>query len=316
MAARLVLLLLLVTGFASSAEAQSYQAQVTTNVNMREGPGTQYRVITAIPAGTVVPVFGCYQGYAWCNVLYANSRGWVSARYLRDPQRGAPLSSVGDQLGLAILQFFLNQIPRPGGPGPGIPPVNSNQVCFYADYNYQGASFCANRGQSDPDLPGSWNDRISSLRVGPSSGGVLLCRDFFFQGGCDYYTNDVAQLGGNRNDTASSYRVGSGNPGPFPPPGGGFPPPPPPPPPQGQVCFYGDWNYQGGSFCAGAGQSDADLPPDWNDRISSIRVDPSVWVQVCTDFGYSGQCQSLGGNVSQLTGNANDSISSYRVFQR
>jgi hypothetical protein len=312
MAARLVLLLLLVTGFASSAEAQSYQAQVTTNVNMREGPGTQFRVITTIRAGTIVPVFGCYQGFAWCNVLYNNNRGWVSAQFLRDPQRGAPLSSVGQQLGLSILQFFLNQIPgRPGGPGPGLPPINPNQVCFFADFNFQGASFCASRGQSDPDLPGSWNDRISSIRVGANSGGVLLCRDFFFQGGCDFHTSDVAQLPANRNDTASSFRVGSGNPGPFPP-----GPPPPPPPPQGQVCFYSDWNFQGQSFCRGAGDQNGALSPQWNDQISSIRVDPSVWVQVCSDFSFQGQCQSLGGNVSQLTGNANDSISSYRIFAR
>lgn len=315
MAARLVLLLLLVvTGFASSAQAQNYQAQVTTRLNLREGPGTQYRAITSIPAGTIVPVYGCYQGYAWCNVLYANVRGWVSAQYLRDPQRQAPLSSVGQQMGLALLQFFLNQIPpRPGQPT--IPPVGANQVCFYADFNYQGASFCATRGQSDPDLPSSWNDRISSLRVGPSSGGAILCRDFFYQGGCDFYTSDTPQIGGNRNDVYSSYRIGQGNAGPFPPPGGGFPPPPPPPP-QGQVCFYGDWNYQGGSFCAGPGQNVRALGPDWNDRISSIRVDASVWVQVCNDFDYQNSCQSLGGNVSQLSGAANDAISSFRVFSR
>jgi uncharacterized protein YraI len=308
MAARFALLLLLLTGFVSSAEAQNYSARVTTTLNMREGPGTQYRIITSIPTGTVVPVFGCYQGYAWCNVLYRNFRGWVSARYLQDPSRNAPVSTVGEQLGIALLQFFLNQLPRPPG-SPSIPPVNANQVCFYADFNYQGSSFCANRGQSDPDLPSSWNDRISSLRVGPSSGGALVCRDFFYQGGCDYITSDVNQLGSTRNDTYSSYRIGQGNAGPF-------PPPPPPPPPVGQVCFYEHWDFQGASFCRGPGQNDPDLPPDWNDRISSVRVDSTVYVQICSDFGYSGQCTTLGGNVSQLTGTANDSISSYRVFPR
>jgi uncharacterized protein YraI len=51
---------------ASSAFARP--ALVTTDLNLRRGPGTGYRVITAMPNGAIVDVHGCVRGYRWCRV--------------------------------------------------------------------------------------------------------------------------------------------------------------------------------------------------------------------------------------------------------
>lgn len=52
----------------------------TGDVNMRTGPGTGNPVITTIPAGSEVEVFGCPR---WCQVAYRGLEGWVSPNYVR-----------------------------------------------------------------------------------------------------------------------------------------------------------------------------------------------------------------------------------------
>ena len=107
MAFRFVLLILVaILGFTARADAQAHQAQTSTALNVRQGPGTQYAVIGTVPGGRIVIVDGCAPGYAWCTIRYNALQGWASARYLRDPQRGAPVADIGQQLGIALLQLF------------------------------------------------------------------------------------------------------------------------------------------------------------------------------------------------------------------
>ncbi|WP_202911173.1 SH3 domain-containing protein [Ancylobacter sp. TS-1] len=64
---------LLIAGAAMNAAAA---AVVTSNVNIRSGPGTGYRVIGSLPAGARVNVGRCSGN--WCRV----AGGWVSAGFL------------------------------------------------------------------------------------------------------------------------------------------------------------------------------------------------------------------------------------------
>jgi hypothetical protein len=111
------------------------------------------------------------------------------------------------------------------------------------------------------------------------------------------------------NDLASSFRIGPAQTPPA-------PPPPPPPITAGQICFYPDFDFAGQSFCRAAGDQNPSLAADWNNRISSIRIHPSVWVQVCPDASFQGACSSLGADVPRLAAPLNDAISSYRIFAR
>ena len=69
-----------------------------TNVNLRQGPGTNYTVITTIPAGAPVEVSNC-QGQ-WCQVSFQGQNGYVIATGIGQGGAGPP----------------------PGGPPPGGPP--------------------------------------------------------------------------------------------------------------------------------------------------------------------------------------------------
>jgi hypothetical protein len=59
---------------------------VATNVNLRQGPGTNYTVITTIPAGAPVNVGGC--SGQWCQVAWRGQTGYVIATSLT--QGGPP----------------------------------------------------------------------------------------------------------------------------------------------------------------------------------------------------------------------------------
>lgn len=58
-------------------------AVVGTNVNLRQGPGTTYTVITLIPAGSPVNVSGCKGG--WCQISYQGQNGYIITTALAPP---------------------------------------------------------------------------------------------------------------------------------------------------------------------------------------------------------------------------------------
>jgi uncharacterized protein YraI len=81
-----------------------------------------------------------------------------------------------------------------------------SRVCFFADANYAGASFCINDGQTYATLPTGWDNRITSIRV-ETGATVQVCRDTDFWGWCEQLTASVPQLFGDRNDAISSVRT-------------------------------------------------------------------------------------------------------------
>jgi hypothetical protein len=74
---------------------------VGTNVNLRNGPGTMYNIMTQIPAGSRVEVSGCRAG--WCQVGFQGQEGYIIATSIAPP--GGPGRPV-----------------EAGGPPPGYPP--------------------------------------------------------------------------------------------------------------------------------------------------------------------------------------------------
>lgn len=68
-------LLLLSAGVATAAPAV-----VSGDLNLRSGPGTDYRVLNVLPAGSSVDVLGCADD--WCRVASAEGTGYASSDYL------------------------------------------------------------------------------------------------------------------------------------------------------------------------------------------------------------------------------------------
>jgi len=67
----------------ANAQNQTVIAYTTaTALNLRDGPGTQFRVITAMPRGSQVEVSYCSTNEDWCFMTYGQYSGWASSRYL------------------------------------------------------------------------------------------------------------------------------------------------------------------------------------------------------------------------------------------
>ncbi|AKJ30172.1 basic secretory protein-like protein [Caldimonas brevitalea] len=85
----------------------------------------------------------------------------------------------------------------------------ASPVCFYADINYQGASFCgsANNGW----VGRTWNDRISSVKV-PAGAQVTLYEHANYGGRSLVLNGDNANLVPmGMNDMASSFKLTAGS---------------------------------------------------------------------------------------------------------
>lgn len=94
------------TAMLVATSAFAKPALVTTDLNLRRGPGTGYRVITAMPNGAIVDVHGCVRGYNWCRVDWRGYDGWASARYLAfrsGRYSGRVYSDYGSSIGIPLI---------------------------------------------------------------------------------------------------------------------------------------------------------------------------------------------------------------------
>ena len=205
------MLLNIATGIAVAATAAvvflpaAYAAPgvVTSNVNVRSGPGTNYGVVDTVRRNTQVDVQQC-QG-SWCFIAKPGPDGWVSAQFLA-AGGGAPVNPT--QPGIS---FGFNI--GPGGPSVNIgvgnqrPPVivepTYGEVCFYDRTRFRGDSICLEEGDSTRNL-GDWADRISSIE-NPDGLQVQVCSESNYRD-CRTYTTSASSLG-DFDDYIVSVRV-------------------------------------------------------------------------------------------------------------
>ena len=191
-------LLVLVCVGVSSAFAQS--AVTTTNVNMRQGPGTNYSVVEVLRGGDSVNIVRC--SGSWCLVEQrGGTRGWVSRSFLREviasPGGGGrpPVVRPGPTIDLNI---------NIGGGRPGVG-IGARRACFYEDVNFRGRSFCARPGERRSNLA-NWNNRISSIAIEGRSTEVEVCTERNFRN-CSSFRGDVPVLNRMLQQNISSLLV-------------------------------------------------------------------------------------------------------------
>ena len=194
--------------------AQAAPGTVTSNVNVRSGPGTNYQVVDPVRRGQSVDVQNC-QG-SWCYIVKPGPDGWVSAQYLSAPG-GQPVnpSQPGLSFGIQVpggpsINFGVGQqpqppqTPRPGpGPRPPVPQPTFGEVCFFERTNLRGPSFCMEQGEQIRDL-GDWTDRISSIDNADGLT-VQVCAEVRYRN-CRTYTTSARSLG-DFDDYIASIRV-------------------------------------------------------------------------------------------------------------
>jgi uncharacterized protein YraI len=71
---------------ASAGAAVAAPAAVTSDLNVRSGPGTKYAVVGSVPAGATVNVLSCNGG--WCRVAFGSRQGFVNNSYLAEADEG------------------------------------------------------------------------------------------------------------------------------------------------------------------------------------------------------------------------------------
>lgn len=65
---------------AAVAAAEARPVLVTSDLNVRVGPGTEHRSIGVIPGGSNAEVGRCFNG--WCEIFWNGLRGFSSQAYL------------------------------------------------------------------------------------------------------------------------------------------------------------------------------------------------------------------------------------------
>jgi hypothetical protein len=209
-------LVAVVSLFASTVSAFAEPATVTAHVNVRSGPGVEYRAVGSVPRNTVVEMGQCRGD--WCQISSYGLSGWVSSQYLVD----APLPSPQPQ---PLPQPQPQPQPQPGWPQPNWPnpgpnwprpepprpaPVPAPEqdeagACFYAERNFGGASFCLDQGEELARFR-TWDNRIRSVEI---FGGakVDLCSDRNLYGACVTLRRDTGRLPAEMDRRASSVEV-------------------------------------------------------------------------------------------------------------
>lgn len=109
-AARWWLAALALTMAAGTPAAQALIATVMTTVHLRAGPSIFYPGVAMLPPGSTVQVFGCEQGFNWCDVQSGWNRGWVAAVYLQAPSASGPvvIANSPTMLGIPTVPFVFN----------------------------------------------------------------------------------------------------------------------------------------------------------------------------------------------------------------
>lgn len=200
-------MLALATLLAGVGAAFAYDAAATTTLNVRSGPGTNYRVVGVLDRNQIVQVVECNSSNTWCRIQDRTISGWASARYLQrvpggsTPSRPTPPSNQPD-VGISInTPNFSFEIGT--GNRPGVQPAG--QICFYEEFDYRGRSICVRDGRSVRYIERFWDNRIRSARV---EGNIeaTVCTDANFRGRCAVIDRSVRNLG-MLSDDISSYWV-------------------------------------------------------------------------------------------------------------
>ncbi len=219
-----IILVGLATIFVVSSGAASFAASATskTSLNVRSGPGTNYRVVDSLYRGERVEVGECVSN-GWCYITHKGPDGWVSAKYLRaataprrpvTPRRSSPSRPHQNppvNFGFSMdsnggFSFGLGVGSSPLYPNYPTRPAPTPKVCFYQGEAFSGQRYCVTSGTSMSSLPYRWDDRISSIKL-LNGASVKVCRWEDYSGGCRIISSNKRYLGSRFNNRISSFKA-------------------------------------------------------------------------------------------------------------
>lgn len=103
-----------VIAFAIVVGAMPLTASADTAFTLRDvdvftGPGSEYPPVATLPPDSRVDVAGCLSDWSWCDVIFADSRGWVYAGDLGYPYQNNRVVIIdnGPRLHIPVVAFSL-----------------------------------------------------------------------------------------------------------------------------------------------------------------------------------------------------------------
>ena len=96
---------------ALAGSAHAAPGYVVEGVNLRAGPGVEYPLVAPLPDGTPAEIFGCLDGWTWCDIAVngpeGGVRGWAAGARLQLAADGqaVALPEYGPQFGLPVIGF-------------------------------------------------------------------------------------------------------------------------------------------------------------------------------------------------------------------
>jgi len=102
-----ILFALAVAAIPLSASADN--AFTLRDVEVYTGPGSEYPPVATLPPNTGVDIAGCLSDWSWCDINFADSRGWVYAADLGYPYQNnrVVIIEYGPRLGIPVVAFSL-----------------------------------------------------------------------------------------------------------------------------------------------------------------------------------------------------------------
>jgi uncharacterized protein YraI len=100
----------IVAAMAMPAVAQAAEAVAIHSGTMRAGPESDFPAVDHISSGDDLEVYGCTDGYEWCDVSDGDNRGWFQGSriaFVRDGRREI-ITDVGAAVGIGIVGFALD----------------------------------------------------------------------------------------------------------------------------------------------------------------------------------------------------------------
>ena len=95
---------------AMPAAALAEDAFTMQQTDIFAGPSSEFPPVASLPPNTEVGVAGCLSDWSWCDVTFANDRGWVWAGDLGYPYQNDRVAIIeyGPRLRLPVVTFSIN----------------------------------------------------------------------------------------------------------------------------------------------------------------------------------------------------------------
>src|SRR5208283_860241 len=94
---------------AAPVAVMAQNAYTVKDANVRAGPDRTYPLVTRLASGVPLQVMGCLDDWSWCDVTFADNRGWVygpNLSYLYEGDR-VPLYTYAPSLGIPVETFSI-----------------------------------------------------------------------------------------------------------------------------------------------------------------------------------------------------------------